>query len=1065
MSFAAVGAALVPALIGAVISTGLRLAISALTPDPPDINQQGPRLGDLKVQVSTYGNSIPYLYGRMRMAGNVIWSTDRIETATTVSQSSGGKGFGPSQTVNQTTYTYAQSCAIALCEGTIKGISKIWANGKLIYNLSDTADQGTLIASIDAAQSIRVYDGSETQTADALIQSYVGATLTPAYRGTAYVVFENLQLADFNNALPSLEFEVIKTGTISVPLWTSSAINNRNWFSIASGNSTMVMVSLNGVSLISQDFGATWFEITMPTATNWLSVGFGDGFFVATGNKYTYSKDGVSWSNDIAFTTIDSGSWGAVIFANGIFVAIKKGYNMAAYAKTAGADAISFTEVFFPAQIVLPFSAFGNGVFVVCGVFTGTNVVVTSTDGINWALQSPIIDASAIFGICFSAGAFVVLLGASKTARSTDGGVTWAISTNLPVAANWRGISSDGNIIIAIHSNFATEPNYAKSIDGGVTFTLVPTAVSFSANNFLEFYNGLFFSSGNGVGSINTLLVAGPLSSTDPALSSVVTDLCTRGGLEAGDINTSSLSATVPGYVITKQQSARAGIEPLMQAFYFDAVESDSKIKFVTRGNVDLLTIPEDDLAAHESGSAQPENLIVNRAQELDLPIEMAIQYADKDAAYEVGAQYSRRITSVSRNKSKIQLAMSMTATKAKQITDVLLYDAWTARTSFQFAVANKYSYLEPTDVVKIVKNGKVYTVRLTDKEESPGIHKFSGVLEDLSVYTQASNAASLTPPIQTVAGVVATSVQFLDIPLLRDQDDGLGFYLAANGLVPGWRGAQLFKSSDSGSTYSTYGNSIVNESATGIVSTILGNFNSGNIFDEINTVDVRMLSGQPLASTTELAVLNGGNAALIGNEIIQFKNATLISAATYRLSGLLRGRQGTEHAMSAHTLVDRFTLLSSSTITVQPALLSELGLSRNYKAVSFGSSLTTAPATSFTHNFLHKKCYSPVLLGGGRDASNNITLNWVRRTRISGQWINGIDSPLGEAAENYVIRIYTTSAYGAVARTINTTAQTASYTSAQQVTDFGSPQSTIYWDVAQVSAVVGNGYFKRGIT
>ena len=39
----------------------------------------------------------------------------------------------------------------------------------------------------------------------------MGTANTPAYRGTAYVVFEDLALGAFGNRLPQLSFEVFRT--------------------------------------------------------------------------------------------------------------------------------------------------------------------------------------------------------------------------------------------------------------------------------------------------------------------------------------------------------------------------------------------------------------------------------------------------------------------------------------------------------------------------------------------------------------------------------------------------------------------------------------------------------------------------------------------------------------------------------------------------------------------------------------------------------------------------------------------------------------------------------------
>ena len=56
----------------------------------------------------------------------------------------------------------------------------------------------------------RWYPGDEAQTADPFIAAKMGAASTPAYRGTAYVVFEELPLGNYGNRLPQLSFEVFR---------------------------------------------------------------------------------------------------------------------------------------------------------------------------------------------------------------------------------------------------------------------------------------------------------------------------------------------------------------------------------------------------------------------------------------------------------------------------------------------------------------------------------------------------------------------------------------------------------------------------------------------------------------------------------------------------------------------------------------------------------------------------------------------------------------------------------------------------------------------------------------
>ena len=95
-------------------------------------DREGPRLADLVVQSSAYGKPIPLIYGMARLAGNVIWSRPITETATTTTSSSGGgKGGGGGGTTQTTTnYSYTVSLAVAICEGPIDEVLRIWADAK-----------------------------------------------------------------------------------------------------------------------------------------------------------------------------------------------------------------------------------------------------------------------------------------------------------------------------------------------------------------------------------------------------------------------------------------------------------------------------------------------------------------------------------------------------------------------------------------------------------------------------------------------------------------------------------------------------------------------------------------------------------------------------------------------------------------------------------------------------------------------------------------------------------------------------------------------------------------------
>src|SRR5258707_13387250 len=163
---------------------------------PGDRTVVGPRLADLDVMASTEGAPIPRVYGRARLAGQVIWATQLEEVVSNSTTSSGGKGSlvsGPSTTT--TTYSYFGNFAVGLSEGVIGGVGRIWADGKPLDLTGKT---------------IRVHRGTEEQAVDDLILAKEGANNSPAYRGLAYVVFERLPLADCGNRIPQLSFEIIR---------------------------------------------------------------------------------------------------------------------------------------------------------------------------------------------------------------------------------------------------------------------------------------------------------------------------------------------------------------------------------------------------------------------------------------------------------------------------------------------------------------------------------------------------------------------------------------------------------------------------------------------------------------------------------------------------------------------------------------------------------------------------------------------------------------------------------------------------------------------------------------
>src|SRR5215467_5257135 len=124
--FSLFGATITGAQIGGAIGTLIGAEIdSALAPGSV-IRRTGPRLSDVNVQASTEGAPIPRVFGRMRVAGQLLWATKFRETATTTT-TGGGKG-SPKVTAVETDYSYSISFAVGLCAGVVTKVGRVWAD-------------------------------------------------------------------------------------------------------------------------------------------------------------------------------------------------------------------------------------------------------------------------------------------------------------------------------------------------------------------------------------------------------------------------------------------------------------------------------------------------------------------------------------------------------------------------------------------------------------------------------------------------------------------------------------------------------------------------------------------------------------------------------------------------------------------------------------------------------------------------------------------------------------------------------------------------------------------------
>jgi hypothetical protein len=532
-------------------------------------------------------------------------------------------------------------------------------------------------------------------------------------------------------------------------------------------------------------------------------------------------------------------------------------------------------------------------------------------------------------------------------------------------------------------------------------------------------------------------------------LGALVAERCARVGFTAIDV--SGLFGVVTGCVRDQPISPRAEIEMLMNAFAFDAIESEGVIRFVPRGRASVVSIEIGDCVLPERG----ELATLVRAEETELPDIVSITFIDGNGDYQSGSIAASRLAGWSERKSDLSLALVMDELQAQTIADRALAEAWIGRESARFGLPPALIALDPGDALDLVVDGRPRSLRLTRISDS-GPRTVEAQRTEAAIYS--TPLPGIVPPVFVPPAVYGRALlEIMDLPLLEDSDVPYAPYVAASSSP--FAGVTVLDS-PTGADFAVDTTLPVRA----IVGETIFDFYSGptDYFDVVNTLRVKVYSGE-LASVSEETILSGrSNALALLNpggdwEIVQFCNADLVDTATYDLTRLLRGRLGTEHAMAAPLPAGSAMVVLNGAVNQLQAALAERGQSRFYKWGPTALDLSD-PAWQqeiFVARAVGLMPWAPVHVIGTRTGAGDLSISWVRRTRLGGVWADGTDVPLNEESERYEIDILNGPT---VVRTIAVTGPAATYTAAQQTADFGTPQSSIAVRVYQLSATVGRG-------
>ena len=572
----------------------------------PDI--EGPRLLDRRITTSTLGSPINRLHGTFRTSGNVIWSRGIDETA---HERKVGKG-GPTQV--ETSYTYSSSFAVSLCEGEVTGVRRIWADGVLIYSVEDSSSVEKLLASDNVG--VTIYNGSETQTPNSAIQSDVGVDNASANRGICYLVFNNLQLEKYGNRIPSITAEVVINGSsldarridwTTIPQYFRknniygegtphlSVSGNIINIGIVNDDEKYFLYSIEGNYLAPQSAGPIFPDKTSGRypvgyykgksvhATLNASLTSSSNLYLPVNHHYDSNVGAYVWDYDLISGIVPDGLYitGCILSPDGNTVVI-------------------FTSSVGPYSGVDTWHKLKDGV-VYSGSITG------------WILGAygKIISSGFNSGIVEDNGDYIW-----QAYGAGNGNVTsFEIISNGAATRVFNGINNNGNGLP--YWTFTHTSIYAK--DG------TAWAVSYNTISIFTRESSL----------------AGTSDST--FLSSVITKICQTSGVSPSDIDVSTITDEVQGYLIDAPMSGRKALEPLLNTYNLTAYESDWKIKFKKIESETPEAIDSILLGANEDKSEQ-ELIPTKIGDTSNLPRRFIVQYSDFDRDYIINSQKAQRI-------------------------------------------------------------------------------------------------------------------------------------------------------------------------------------------------------------------------------------------------------------------------------------------------------------------------------------------------------------------------------------------------------------------------------------
>ena len=534
-------------------------------------------------------------------------------------------------------------------------------------------------------------------------------------------------------------------------------------------------------------------------------------------------------------------------------------------------------------------------------------------------------------------------------------------------------------------------------------------------------------------------------------LDSIVAETCRNASFTEYEVG--ALHGGVTGYSIGNTETARQSLQPLMLAYGFDGAEAEGELGFANRGGKGIAVFRLDDLV--DDGD-QPK-ISLSRSDPGEAIGRVLLGYIGADSDYQAGVAEALFPDASSGAKSETELGIVLGGDAAQATSNRWLSEARVSGENTDFMLPMSKLYLTVGDLTKLEIEGQSDLFRI-DRIEDAMTRKISATKIETEVY-ESEILRRTDQRSSHILGETPAYAEFLDLPLLTGDEVDHAPYVAVTKRP--WRGPIAVYSSNNDYGY-MLNTKVMRPATMGTTTTPLARADAGLWMQ--GWLGLR-ISGGTLQSRTPDEVLAGANAAALRSgdqgdwEVFQFQSANLVGPREYVLRGFLRGQAGTDGIMpDMWPAGTSFVLLEGAVEQISlPATAQDL--KRHYR---IGSINRPYDDPSYLHQILAfanvgLRPYRPAHLIATRARTTDVEIGWIRRARLHGDSWAGVDVPLDEPSERYIVRIFDQSK---VLRETIVDSTHLNYRKQDQLNDGAAFPLRI--EVAQVSDRFGAGPFAR---